>query len=659
MEALTLDSVLGYGNQLLASANVIIGFSLFVYILTHNWKSPVAQAFCALVACVTLVYVVEITMHGVSTLEAAYLWLRVQWAGIICVPAAYLHFSDAVLRSMRLLSRARRASVMAVYAASAGAVAVAASTELLFSGARLTMAGYTLVPGPLFGYSVAYYTLVCIAGWINITRARDASLTSTSRRRMAYLMVAILAPTVGVLPHLMQPLVIDSIGPIMISLVNLAGNLAIAVMTVVIAYTVAYQGVLLPDRVVKHQLIHFLIRGPAVAIVVVVIMLSIPHVPDILGLPRDTIMVVAVAGSVVTLQVVISLAKSGLDRVIYKRDRQEITWLQSLDQRLLTSTDLQQLLENTLVALCELLRAPSGFVVTVQDADLTIRVFSGSRAAAEAFLKEMSLPRLVELLVTSRRGETLETSDLVSADGYRLLPLRSRSDQAVLGILGFRSMDPDAEYSAADLAAAHGLSRRAEMALEDMRLQQQVFALVQTLDDELDQIQGWRSSPFSVSDEALESLETSPVHSAGFAQMVKDALTHLWGGPKLSQSGLRRMRAVQRAMPENDNVPVKAVRAVLQQAINRLKPEGPRSMTSSEWLIFNILDLRFVQGYKIRDVVRRLAVSESDYYRKQRVAIEQVAETLVQMERDADEDPQRVSRDATDELVDARRTIAE
>lgn len=60
-------------------------------------------------------------------------------------------------------------------------------------------------------------------------------------------------------------------------------------------------------------------------------------------------------------------------------------------------------------------------------------------------------------------------------------------------------------------------------------------------------------------------------------------------------------------------------------------------MTSAEWLLYNILDLRFVQGYKIRDVVRRLAVSESDYYRKQRVAIDQVAETLVQMERDAQE----------------------
>ena len=636
MEPISIESVLAFGNLLLASANVIIGFALFVYILTHNWKSAVALAFCALVAFATLAYVVEITVDGVETLDAGYLWLRVQWAGIILVPAAYLHFSDALLRSTSGHSRWRRLGVIVVYLSSATAVAIAASTELLFSGARLAQSRYVLTPGPLFGVSVAYYTLVCIAGWVNITRARDACLTSTSRRRMSYLMVAILGPTVGILPYLLLPLVIGSIAPVVISLVTLAGNVAIAIMTIVIAYTVAYQGVLLPDRVVKHQLLHFLMRGPAVAIVVVVIMLSIPHVPDIMGLPRDTIMVVAVAGSVVTLQVVISLAKSGLDRLIYRKDRQEINWLQSLDQRLLTTTDLQQLLENTLVALCELLRAPSGFVVTVQDTDLTIRVFSGSHSAAESFLKETSMPRLVEQLAQSRCEQPLNNSDFVSSDGHRLLPLRGRADESVMGILGVRSIDPEGMYDDEDLASAHGLVRRAEMALEDMRLQQQVFAMVQTLDDELDQIQGWRSSPFSVSQEALESLVTNPVHSPRFLQMVKDALTQLWGGPKLSQSDLRRMQAVQRAMCENDNVPVKAMRAVLQEAIERLKPEGQRSMTSSAWLIYNILDLRFVQGYKIRDVVRRLAVSESDYYRKQRIAIEQVAETLAQMEQNAD-----------------------
>lgn len=637
MSGISFESIVAFSNLLLASANVIIGFSLFVYILTHNWKSPVARAFCAMVAFVTLVYVVEITLNGVATADAAYLWLRVQWAGIIFVPAAYLQFSDAVLISTGHASRLRRLSVFAAYLASAVAVAMAASSDLLFSGVEQVQSRYTLVPGSLFWLSAAYYTLTCIAGWINITRARNACLTSTSRRRMAYLMIAILAPTVGVLPYLLLPLVIGGVAPLLVMLITLAGNVAIAVMTIVIAYTVAYQGVLLPDRVVKHHLLHFLMRGTAVASAVVVIMLSIPHVPDILGLPRDTIMVIAVAGAVVALQVIISLAKPALDRVIYRKDRQEISWLQSLDQRLLTTTDLQQLLENTLVALCELLRAPAGFVVTVQDEDLRIRVFSGSRAAAEAFLAQTSLPKLVQDLATSRRDGSLANEDFIVSDGHLLLPLKRRSDQSVMGILGFRAVSLPGDYTQEQIDAAHGLVRRAEMALEDMRLQQQVFALVQTLDDELDQIQGWRSSPFSVSEEALAVLETSPVHSPDFSQMVKDALTQLWGGPKLTQSELRRLHAVQQAMPENDNVPVKAMRAVLQEAIERLKPEGPRSMTSAEWLLYNILDLRFVQGYKIRDVVRRLAVSESDYYRKQRVAIDQVAETLVQMERDAQE----------------------
>ncbi|MBC7315530.1 MAG: hypothetical protein H5T70_03835 [Chloroflexi bacterium] len=80
-------------------------------------------------------------------------------------------------------------------------------------------------------------------------------------------------------------------------------------------------------------------------------------------------------------------------------------------------------------------------------------------------------------------------------------------------------------------------------------------------------------------------------------------------------------------------MPAKAVRAVLQEAIERLKPEGERSMVAAEWMIYNILDLRFVRGQRIRDVARSLAMSESDFYRKQRIAIEQLAETLAEMER--------------------------
>ena len=48
MNGATITAILDLGNLILASVNVIISFSLFVYILTHNFRSPVARAFCAL-----------------------------------------------------------------------------------------------------------------------------------------------------------------------------------------------------------------------------------------------------------------------------------------------------------------------------------------------------------------------------------------------------------------------------------------------------------------------------------------------------------------------------------------------------------------------------------------------------------------------------------
>jgi DNA-directed RNA polymerase specialized sigma subunit len=49
-------------------------------------------------------------------------------------------------------------------------------------------------------------------------------------------------------------------------------------------------------------------------------------------------------------------------------------------------------------------------------------------------------------------------------------------------------------------------------------------------------------------------------------------------------------------------------------------------------VLYNILEMRFLQGRKIRDTAERLAMSESDLYRKQRVAVEEVARQLALME---------------------------
>jgi len=117
-----------------------------------------------------------------------------------------------------------------------------------------------------------------------------------------------------------------------------------------------------------------------------------------------------------------------------------------------------------------------------------------------------------------------------------------------------------------------------------------------------------------------------------FPQMVRDALTHYWGGPKLTRSPLLTLRVVQDSLDENDSNAVRALRSVLTEAIEKQRPEGERQMTTAEWLMYNILELKFIQGLRVRDVAQRLAMSEADLYRKQKLAIEEVARTLKEME---------------------------
>ena len=633
MSEATLQSLLDLGNLILSSVNVIVGFSLFVYILTHNLRSPVARAFCALMAFVTIVHLVDVSINEVNSLEAARIWLKLQWIGIAFVPAAYFHFSDALLRTTGAVSGRRRFVVIAAYGLGLLFLALVALSDLIVDGVSRKDHMYHLVAAPGFWAFAAYYVLTALSGWLYIRRTRARCLTSTSRRRMSYLMLAFVAPSIGVFPYLLVPTTAQSLSANLIGLLTLLGNVGIALMTVVIGYTVAYEGVLLPDRVVKHSLIHFLLRGPVVAILVIAIMLTIPRVESILGVPRDTMLIVAVAGSVVTLQVVINLAKPAIDRITYRQDRKEMAWIQTIEQRLLTSTDLEQLLENTLIALCDLLQVESGFVVTMQGSVLSVRVFCGPAEAASRFLEQISLPSILQSLSENRTERVIQNRDFVLADGHWLLPLRSRTDEATTGILGIKALGIRADFPKEELEAVTGLVRRAELALEDMRLQQQVFALLRGLGNELDEIQAWRSTPQFVGDDTLQQLDMNPVHTAGFVQIVRDALGEFWGGPKLSQSPLLHMRIVRDHLPQHDNVPAKAVRAVLREAIERLRPDGERAMTAAEWVMYNILDLKFIQGHRIRDIVQRMAMSESDFYRKQRVAIEQVASTLAQMER--------------------------
>ena len=112
---------------------------------------------------------------------------------------------------------------------------------------------------------------------------------------------------------------------------------------------------------------------------------------------------------------------------------------------------------------------------------------------------------------------------------------------------------------------------------------------------------------------------------------VKEALTHYWGGPKLTSSPLLQFQVVRDVLENYEGNQANALRGILRKAIDQVKPEGERRFTA-EWILYNILEMKFMEGRKVREIAMRLAMSEADLYRKQRVAIEAVAKAIADME---------------------------
>jgi hypothetical protein len=656
---LTWLVVLAFGNLILSSAIVITAFSLLGYMITHNLRSAVAQTFSILLACVLIVFAVDILVPRAENHVATIVWLRVQWIGIAMVPAAYLHFSDAILRTTHSYSRPRWLIVIASYVFSGILVLLALFTNLLVTDGRVAPPLSHLIAGPLFPVFVAYFVLTAAYGAYNVYRARKRSLTPASRRRMTYLTISFAAPGLGVFPFLINSGFTENVSPVFLLILSMLADAAVGTMLIVMAYSVAYYGVLSPDRVIKHDLIHYLLRGPVVGTVVIIVMLVMPRVELILGLPRDTALIFAVVGVIVIGQLAANLAKPWIDRLIYSQDREEITWIQELESRLLTSSDLEQFLSNLLAGLCELLRVDTGLVLVRTEAGLRIEAAVGSSEMARQVSASSEILGIWQNLAQppSHAANGATSAPTFYADTtFWYCPLRSPDGEKLLGVLAMRARSPSVDLSSADRLEADVLLAQAAAALADRYVQEGVFETLQQILPDLERIQEWRSALRFMPPEQPASFGQSghlqqPWASDGtWEQKVKDALSHYWGGPKLTESPLIDLTLARRALAEQEGSIPRAIRAVLHDAIERQRPAGERKLTAPEWLVYNILDMRFVQGERVRDIASRLAISESDLYRKQRVAVGEVARTLAEMEAEAVAKEQRVASAGTTEL---------
>ncbi len=640
--ALSITDLLVFANKAMASILVILAFSLLAYAFVYNFRSWVARAFALLLACVMVTYAGDVALSREISAESADRWLRFQWLGIAMLPAAYYLFSLAVLRTTNYRLRLRRwAGLAALILSVLSALSAVVGGQIVGDLVYMPPLSY-LEAGPHFWFFVVFFSLTSLLAFRNVWKARQRCITEVSRRRMSYILIGFVGPGLGAFPYLitLSRFSVDAgaSASVWILMLSLLVNIAVAGMLILMSYTVAYFGVLTPDRVVRYRLIRFFMRGPVVAILVILAVQTVPTVEQIFRLPPDVALYSVITAVIVCSQLLLSMTKTFVDRLVYREDRTEIAWLRELDRRLLATTDVRQFLQNSVAALCELLQVPSGFVAAVVGPDLILEAVVGSEDVRDE-VKESSG-------WTNALNQALRQSDPwqpVYHEDFWIWPLlepaASADERRLLGMLGVRARTKTPILAQDETDALETMIDRIARALSDRRLQQGVFASLRRIIPDIDRIQQLRGIvPYTGvdSDETPTDalLNPSPIHSPEFEAWVKDALSHYWGGPKLTRSPLVQLRLVNETLENAEDDPTKALRLVLGNAVERLRPDGKPNLSAPEWLLYNILEMRFIQGRKVREIADRLAMSESDLYRKQRIAIGQVARVLSEMEQD-------------------------
>jgi hypothetical protein len=479
----------------------------------------------------------------------------------------------------------------------------------------------------------AYAAPVMVWTAINLVRAYRRCQTATSRRRMIYLMVGSLAPGMAAFPYLLLLGSILEPHPLLVRIVLMQSNLLVAGLLVVLAYATAYFGVTYSDRAVKGRLFQWLLRGPLVAAVALAILVLATYIFERIGLPESRLILVSVVMAIILLQFVITIGRKPLERMLFletRSEREEIRRLQWLEERLLTGSDLRQFLESLLAALCDLARSPAAFVIEWYDEGAAFLAGVGPRALLplEADLSKLPKPEVLEYIPGA--------GSLFRWGGFWLIPLHGPDREELIGLMGLAAVNEHLELSPEQCESLGRLTERAAGALADERLQREVLASLNRLMPDVEKIQNLAAAARYGQAALIAAPMNGGSAGADLAQWVREALNHYWGGPKLSGSPLLGLRVVREELDRHDGNTVNALRAVLRRAVERVRPEGERRFTS-EWLLYNILDMKFLEGKRVRDVALRLAVSEADLYRKQKVAIEELARVIAEMERQSNE----------------------
>ncbi|MGB4596010.1 MAG: histidine kinase N-terminal 7TM domain-containing protein [Anaerolineaceae bacterium] len=623
---INISSVLEATNQILNAGVAITSISLMLYAFGFNFRDKMARAFALILLCVTFVYTCETIANITTDLAVKQFWLQLKWVALVMLPAAYLYFSHALLTLTGQPSRGRRSTMVVLVFIISFVLAV-----LIFFG--ITVGELAAKPAPMpylertqvtlfFGI---YYIVVMLMSSYNLGRVIIRSTTSTSGRRLMYLFAGAAAPAITAIIFMFHGNTFFARNPDLFWIFSIVGATVTDFFIILMAYVVSFFGVTWTDRAIKSRLFRWLLRGPFVAGAVLGLTTIVRRYGESLGDPYSPYVPIVMIASILLLEYGITLAAPGIENVLFfGDDREDLSVIRALENRMLTRKDLNQFLETVAASICDRLQASGTFIAVLKNGVVDYVINAGMKQALHDLPLDLDLTDQVRHSVPDKNG-------FFRWGNTCILPLQVLTENGqviLLGLCGF-SVDEAKQLEDEQLEAVHTLADRASTAMKDRLLQKQAIDSIAAIQSEVEYIQQLRGQSGYSTNQIFEPTKTEV--DPRMIDAVKDALTHYWGGPKFTNNPLLSLDVVKAESVAHDGNQVNGLRSVLKNAIERTKPEGERKYTG-DWLLYNILDMKFLQGKKVREVARKLSVSEADLYRKQRVALENVTVIIQQME---------------------------
>ncbi len=611
-------------SAVLTAAVAMTAFSVFLFSLQFvKRKQKLALALVPLLLCVTVIYSADALETVAVGHDSKLIWQMIHWTGFVMLPSVCLSFA-MVLLDMTGKEINRPLLLFAVSNILLSFVfLVLLWTGKLFSGIRIiSNIGTTMVhTGSTFLFWIFFTINLLSTFWI-LGLAYSRTRTQASRRRMIYLILGVLGIEIGSFPLLLfgSGLLISQY-PLVFWTLSVIGNAVVTIMVLLLGYSTATFSVPWSDRFTRLRMIEWILRGPITASLTLWVVTMINRSGDVLGLNIAGLNTFATVVSIILLEYLVTVAMPRIERgSIVGLGPEDYTIFQEFKGMMVFKPELESYLEALTGALCDRFQARDGFFAVIDENGIFDPIIKTG---------ESSWIDIPGLLQKFPHYFTEENCDSYWDDTGAVFPVFNHDGDldTFLGVLGLtditKSQMTDGYRQVLDDAL-----EKARDVLWQRRYLTSAYQVLRAGTNN-NRVDGFHSGSVLDQNALLEEQGTAELDEVSV--WVKDALTHYWGGPRLSESPLLEWRIVKETAAELNENEVNGLRAVLKKALEELRPEGERS-TSGEWTLYNIIDLKFFEKQKVKDIVRRLSMSEADFYRKQKIAVEAMAKEIIRME---------------------------